>query len=554
MNYSTNTLLAFSALIGIACGDRAKNDGSYTVGNSYHGSMWVLGTNGVYIFSTDGTQELHHMPAADMCPLNSRSGVVECGFREVISDGERNVWATDSSDDTLKVFSIEKGMLAASLPTCNFPWDLDYNPLRQEMWVQCWSPDDESEGGTDTGHLDVYSTSSITTDFEQVISGVLKDHGHGTVILDSTLPNTAYAATLDQEELFEIDLNTKSVVANYTVPFVSGVFRMNYSHANKHLYIRAYVCCSCGVEGADVETCSTRGTPRNVDVVTGPNQMTNVTGTCGHGCEGTPADSIGVYEFDTVSKNFITSHNSPSKNGAQAFVSTNGRFVFLLGNDGGNKISVLEAINNGSPSPEINVITTGFDTDGAYDGDVGISDVVFIENGKYNIAVIASTVANFVVVVEMGPIADGTFKSKDHQHTIWLEEDKDKDSTSGHGRGARRNCAYAGGNYLWCNASAEDKVQVIKLSPKLSNSRVTQTIMEVPSRLVVHVENENTIAAEKMTRGLICDWEKSALIKEADKDKKLCLTKKATKKCNNKYKNEMKKIDEMYDECNEDDY
>ena len=497
------------------------------------------------------------MPAVDMCPLNSKSGIHECGFREVISDGERNVWATDSSDDTLKVFSIEKGMLAASLPTCNFPWDLDYNPLRQELWVQCWSPDDVSEGGTDTGHLDVYSTSSITTDFEQVVSGVLKDHGHGTVVLDSTLPNTAYAATLDQEELFEIDLNTKSVVANYTVPFVSGVFRMNYSHANKHLYIRAYVCCSCGFEEADVAECSSRGTPRRIDVVTGPNKATNVTGTCGHGCEGTPADSIGVYEFDTVTKNFITTHNSASKNGAQAFVSSNGRFIFLLGNDGGNKVSILLADGNGNPSIESKTITTGFDTEGAYDGDVGISDVVFIENNKLNIAVIVSTVANFVVIVEMDPLADRTFKSKFHQHTIWLEEDKEKESTSGHGRGARRNCAYAGGNYLWCNASADNKVQVIKLSTgKLEESKVTQNIMEVPSRLVVHVENENTIAADKRTRQIICNFEMEKLIEEANKNKKSCRNKKknSRKSCNKKYKKQMDKIVEEVAECNKNNY
>ena len=45
-------------------------------------------------------------------------------------------------------------------------------------------------------------------DFEQVVSGVIKNYGHETVVLDLTLPNTAYATTLDQEELFEIDLNT----------------------------------------------------------------------------------------------------------------------------------------------------------------------------------------------------------------------------------------------------------------------------------------------------------------------------------------------------------
>ena len=46
-------------------------------------------------------------------------------------------------------------------------------------------------------------------DFEQVVSGVIKNHGHETVVLDLTLPTIAYAPTLDQEKLFEIDLNTK---------------------------------------------------------------------------------------------------------------------------------------------------------------------------------------------------------------------------------------------------------------------------------------------------------------------------------------------------------
>ena len=70
--------------------------------------------------------------------------------------------------------------------------------LRQELCVQCWNPTDKSENGTDTGHLDVYSTTSVTTDFEQVVSGVIKNHGHGTIVFDSTLPNTTYAASLGQ--------------------------------------------------------------------------------------------------------------------------------------------------------------------------------------------------------------------------------------------------------------------------------------------------------------------------------------------------------------------
>ena len=159
-------------------------------------------------------------------------------------------------------------MHVASLPTCGFPWNIDSNPLRSEVWVHCWSPDEE----TDEGHIDVFSAASMSLDMKQIALGELQVHGHGTVVTDSSMPNTVFGNTLDAPILFEIDANTKDVSAEYAIPDISGLYRMEYSHVNNHIFMRGYICCSCGFDGSDLGMECGRGSARFVDVVTGPNQ------------------------------------------------------------------------------------------------------------------------------------------------------------------------------------------------------------------------------------------------------------------------------------------
>jgi hypothetical protein len=78
-------------------------------------------------------------------------------------------------------------------------------------------------------------------------------------------------------------------------------------------------------------------------------------GVCSGGCEGSRADTLGVVEFDTVNKVFVGNHNIKEGTGwgADPVSSPDGKWIVLLGNDGGQYVRVLEAGKNGESSVRI---------------------------------------------------------------------------------------------------------------------------------------------------------------------------------------------------------
>lgn len=228
-------------------------------------SIWAMGKSGVAIYSVDGTTKLKEVPNTHICEqyTDARTGEVsqDCAFRDAISDGVRHVYASNSNGSpTIEVFSVNTGDFVASLPTCGSPVQLDYHPIREELWVHCWSPN-PSEG--DTGHIDVISANALSLDATQVkLSPELAEHGHGQVVVDTTLGNYGYASDLGTPSLFRFDASTKEVEREIPIDHISGLNRMVYSHKNRHLYVRTYVCCSCGFEGSNLgEECG-RGESR----------------------------------------------------------------------------------------------------------------------------------------------------------------------------------------------------------------------------------------------------------------------------------------------------
>jgi len=456
-------------------------------------AMWVFGTDGIFIYNEDGSELKKHLPAEEIClPItDDETGETShsCGWRGVVSDGSNNVWATNTNGGSfVEVFNVDKGMHVATLPTCGFPWNIDFNPLRSEVWVQCWSP--KPENG-DEGQIDVFSTASVSLDMKQIALGGLEGgelyRGHGTVVTDSSMPNIVYGNTLDAPILFEIDANTKEVLNEYIIPDVSGVYRMEFSHVNRHVFMRGYVCCSCGFEGSDLGMECGRGTPSFVDVVTGPNQAKNVTGKCGHSCEGSAADVLGVLEWDTKSKEIVGYHLNSLGYAADPYIDPSGKYLIMLANDGGREATIIKTGKNGEISEQLAVVKTGFSEE---DGEKGIWDVCFIEQNGYDIAIFVSTLANFVVLADMRPLESGGDITTEK---VWLVDDKEAEVTSDHGRGARRNCAWAFGSpYVWIDAGKTEEVHILELSNeggKPSAKRI-RNVVDTPSRFLTWVSNQ----------------------------------------------------------------
>lgn len=478
---------ALGLLALVVKGDVPKADYYYHQPN-LSPAMWVFGTQGVFIYNEDGSELKKHLPAEEIClPITDEDTgetTHSCAWRGVVSDGSNNVWATNTNAGAyVEVFNIDRGMHVATLPTCGFPWNIDFNPLRSEVWVHCWSPKPELG---DEGHIDVFSTASVSLDMSQIALGELQVHGHGTVVTDSSMPNVVYGNTLDAPILFEIDANTKDVLNEYVIPDVSGVYRMEFSHVNRHLFMRGYVCCSCGFEGSDLGMECGRGSPRFVDVVTGPNQAKNVTGKCGHSCEGSPADVLGVLEWDTKSKRIVDYHLNSLGYAGDPYIDPSGKYLIMLANDGGREATIIKAGKNGQPSKQLSIVETGFSEE---DGEKGIWDVCFIEQDDYEIAIFVSTLANFVILADMSPLEDGR---KITTQKVWLTDDKNAEVTSNHGRGARRNCAWAFGSpYVWVDAGKTEEVHILELS--MENGKPTATrirnVVDTPSRFLAWVSN-----------------------------------------------------------------
>ena len=87
-------------------------------------AMWVMGDNGLQIYTSDGNTLLKNTPAADLCHKVASSYhdpdsplAIDCSWGDVASDGSKYVWASVSRGaEVLNVFSIDTGDMVATMP------------------------------------------------------------------------------------------------------------------------------------------------------------------------------------------------------------------------------------------------------------------------------------------------------------------------------------------------------------------------------------------------------------------------------------------------------
>ena len=198
--------------------------------------MWGFTGDNVTIYSPDGSSIL-------------KVTDVGVGAFDVASDGHKYVWASSTSG-YVSAYSIDTGDFVTTIPSCNTPLTMDYVPSREEMWLRCTQPGSNDEGA---GHIDVFSVNNIGAEADQVLlfnnSAV---RGYGRHIVDSSLGNFGYATVFNRPFLFKYDLVTKQVVAEFPLVNSHGAYDSAYSANNKHIYLRARVCCTCGGANSDL--------------------------------------------------------------------------------------------------------------------------------------------------------------------------------------------------------------------------------------------------------------------------------------------------------------
>jgi len=447
-------------------------------------SMWHFGPDGLTIYAPNGDVLKTHRKKTLCKEYTDRQGVVndDCGYFTMASDGHKYVWATvTAGGSAVQAFDIDTGDYAGSLETCGTPIDMEYHTARDEMFIRCAA----AEGSEDNaGEIDVFSSATLSSDLPMVKFNAT-GRVYGRLAVHSSLGPIGYSLAYNKNYITEIDLSTKEVVDRFEIPDAYGGYDTTYSPVNQHLYFRSRVCCSCDMDdgnGGDVDTCGYGGS--NVIVTTGPSKSPDPQmGICSGGCEGSPADTIGVVEFDTVNNVFVDSHNIMLGTGwgADVVSSPDGRWIVLFGNDGGQNVRVMEAGKNGESSGK-SVRDIAVDFEGGLPGSIVVADVAFIQDENREIMIVGANSDNNIVLADLNSgetfkfnMAPGAFES------------------SG---GGLRNLEWAvGTDYVWVDGDDAKAVYILTIPGGIDSVSVERQLSDVGAGNMVFVNNYERLRA-----------------------------------------------------------
>jgi len=374
--------------------------------------MWMFGANGVSVFNPDGSEEVKTIEADKVCrnvTSSSGSSRIRCDFYDVVSDGQKYVWAAVASGvPKIDIFRIDTGDLVGSFDTCGSPRDLDYHPLREEIWVHCGDFSD-----VEASHMDVFSAVAPSAP----ISTTIKLHDNtalrssGKLEVHASLGDVAYSTVTGHPTLFKIDLAERRVLEEFNLasdnPKFHGVYDIVYSPVNGHLYARSEVCCTCGFEGADRLECGKYGS-KNITI-----QGETTEGQCGSHCRGGITDTIGVIEFDTNTDTVVGTHRFVGSAPVYApFASPDGKHIVMFGLDGGRTVEILKAGESGQKSELEFTLSLDFNTTNVEDYQV-FYDFAYVQFNGINCFVVSSASDYKVAVVNMDTLETSYIMLKD---------------------------------------------------------------------------------------------------------------------------------------------
>jgi len=432
------------------------------------------------VYTADGSKQVHSVSPERAC---HETGTVEepnlrCYFSDIVSDGKKYVWASVSRGlDKIDVFSIETGALVGSFATCGSPRDIDFQELREEIWVHC-----SDFSAMEESHMDVFSSVSPTTPITTRV--LMHDNSaarsYGKVEVDETLGDIGFATVYGENYIYKIDLANRVVEEQINVgdnndPKLNGVYEMCYSPVNQHLFLRTQVCCTCGFVGADNLECGQYGSS-NITI-----EGVEYEGQCGRHCVGTSADTIGVYEFDTISNTIVGTHKFDGSSAVDApFTSPDGQHVVFFGLNGGKSIRILTPGANGELSTNFMTLELeGFNST-ISEEIAAYSDFAWIQTDEMNLFIVASSIDFKAAVVDMSKstptveyieLSDMTFpedaRARDRQ-VEWVE----------------------GTDYVWISGRVEKQIYVVDIRQK----KLVKTFANTEAYKLVSVVNKEFAA------------------------------------------------------------
>merc|ERR1711959_477883 len=171
------------------------------------------------------------------CPSPSGDG----SLRSLIFANQRNVWTDDAAVPTtdelftnepysyVTVIDTDAMEIVGAVKVGPRPIHAYAVPWRNEFWTH---PDGRAE-------LDVIHCDDVFTTAAERIKANKDEAGHGKLLVHPELNNTAYATHTSEPYIFELDLETKKLIALHPIDEAEdcrGLHAVEYSPVNKHLY------------------------------------------------------------------------------------------------------------------------------------------------------------------------------------------------------------------------------------------------------------------------------------------------------------------------------
>ncbi|KAL3915280.1 MAG: hypothetical protein SGILL_005727, partial [Bacillariaceae sp.] len=420
-------------------------------------------------------------------------------------DGKTYVWAaTPRQDSAITVFDINNGALIGNFASCAEPHDLEYHPLRDEVWVRCEGDVNTTDTTVDPTHLDVFSASNPSG---QILTNILAGEralqegisSSGYSVIAPSLGDTGYITDSEKPNLYKVNLSTKQVVdtiALSTPAEAHGLYEAAFSPVNNHIFIRALMCCTCGNLFDDNESCRNPA-PFPVSPTTGSGAgLFNVNGTCGRDCSGTAADTVGVYEFDPATQQVVATHVMAEGMGGDPYPSPDGKHIVMLGKNGGKTVRVLKAGSQGQPSTVIVDLELDFSREG-YENKSVAKDFAFVQNNGKTLLVMPSGTSHDVAIVD--------FDDADFATTYVQLTDAPFENGAPHGR--YRSVEWAvGTDYVWTNDSDLDEHYVIDVV----QGKVVKVITGIRRSSMLSVRNYEHMQQEQMLQEVSAESDKSS--------------------------------------------
>merc|ERR1712238_436423 len=179
-------------------------------------------------------------------------------------------------------------------------------------------------------------------------------------------------------------------------------------------------------------------------------------------------------EFDTTTDTFVGNHIMKENFGGDPYPSPDGRFIVLIGHNGGTTIRVLETGATSEKSTIWADLSLGFNAT-YHEDDVVHGDFAFVEKDGKDIIVFVSGTENRAAVVDI------TGGASDIKTTyVNLAEGE---STSNR---LRRQIEWAAGtNYVWIDGTANKEVYIIDVM----SAELVTTLTGISTTKMLSVQN-----------------------------------------------------------------